>query len=843
MIKLINKKTRQVESLKPDDALMNLKLDGQNWLPLDGEDYFIRSGGTDAGPEFQVVDGSKLYQVLGDTSGEVITSDQYAVESSLRAEYSAGGQFLKSVLGEALFLGLNKDKGLPDDPLSRQIELRRRQLFGKAETAGSVVGSIVPFLAGGAGGLVRSGAKMGAKSLVKRGAKVAGALPSAQVFKVASKAGEKARSFAKGMGAGKKTQALAGALGSGTAFAGIEAGVAGIRESKTVKRQNEFQKTSDTMKSVLGEGLTKAGETFVGVSAWTAGIFGAGKVAGLGVKGVQKGLGVTGKFIGDSFGPGALRKTFFGTEPGARGQKSLELLKKSHFIKGKPNINTEIGKRDVLKQTSDFLENRGILMADGKDRLTKDEVLSSLNQRMEKVGSDIGNYRDILGKLVDKNDDLKSSFVVSSLRVLNKLINDVSPVEKKTLLKPYVKTLKDLGDSILGIKKGKYQLKRYNEMMTTLARKAKYAKRETKELEIDKAYRKAYSVLSKTEDDAFKLLSKNRKEFKFPETIKDIKNLKESKDFYSDLINVQDVLNRAMPTGTQFLFNFHTIGSRDTIFGMLGFFLGGMPGAVAGGFLSKAVQSTKATGYRHLQFARQIESMQTWIKKSRSVGGVKSILMPKIKELPAISGASQLNIPGISNLFFGKSFYNMQQFSEHLDALPEHQKYVVNDPISPVIEDFGGRDNVVSYVAKMASLKRDIVRRMPQATFDEKGKKTYPKAEVNAWLDTINQGINPIGFMSAVQSKKLTQEGYNFFATHYPDWLSEWNINFMSGWREGNIEFDFYKNFLDNQNTMVSDFVFNFLDKDFKGNMPAPPRRQLRGFSPTISDSIAGGMA
>ena len=49
-----------------------------------------------------------------------------------------------------------------------------------------------------------------------------------------------------------------------------------------------------------------------------------------------------------------------------------------------------------------------------------------------------------------------------------------------------------------------------NDMMKFFARKGKYAKREKAELEIDKAYRKAYKTLSNAEDDFYSAYRKDQ---------------------------------------------------------------------------------------------------------------------------------------------------------------------------------------------------------------------------------------------------------------------------------------------------------------------------------------------
>ena len=113
MIRLLNIKSGKVESFKPDEGLLKLRLEGDTFLPLNGESYVVR--GDDG--KYYISDGKNLYKTLGDTSGRLITQDTYAIESAVKAEYSKTGQFLKSALSEALFLGLNKNKALPEDPL------------------------------------------------------------------------------------------------------------------------------------------------------------------------------------------------------------------------------------------------------------------------------------------------------------------------------------------------------------------------------------------------------------------------------------------------------------------------------------------------------------------------------------------------------------------------------------------------------------------------------------------------------------------------------------------------------------------------------------------------------
>ena len=161
-----------------------------------------------------------------------------------------------------------------------------------------------------------------------------------------------------------------------------------------------------------------------------------------------------------------------------------------------------------------------------------------------------------------------------------------------------------------------------------------------------------------------------------------------------------------------------------------------------------------------------------------------------------------------------------------------------------MIEEYGGRDNAVNYTARMANLKRGIVPLMPESSFDEKGNKTYSKADTAKFMETVNQGVSPIGFISALKNQTLTQQGFDLFKHAYPTWLSNFNVNFNAGLRSGQIsqaEGSFYKNFLYGQDIASSDFIFSWLDNEMSQQVSSPPKRQLRRQVPTQSKIAQGG--
>ena len=611
-LRFLDKTTKKPVLIDEKDFNTSLTLEPGRYIPLKGEEYFIK----DEEGEVVKVDGSELVRTLGEKGGEILSHDKAGVELALKGEYSALGQFAKSVLSETLFLGVNKSKAIPKDPIARIIEAERQKQFGASVGAGTAVGTIAPFLAGGAGGVLRQGAKKiikkqiakkttgtkiamdvaqetGVKSAVGKGLEAFKFTPAVGVVKLATKAGDEAGKLAKNLGIGKTGQSIAKGAGITGTLGIAEGGVAGLIEAKAQKDINELDSNRQKYDGVFMAGANKAKEVMIGTSIWTAGLWG-------GAKSIKPILGLAGKvtkpvaeFADKAFGisPSLRKKTFFGTEPGARGQKSLELLKKSHFVLKKPDINTEAGKKVVLKDTIDFIDEMGIL----KGTKNRDQLLDAVNKKLGDVGMIIGDTRKRVYELVKGKPISQEKLFKRYNEKLQSLIDDVSPVERASLLKPYVSTLENIKATLKDTTKDTgFKMKYWNDTMQVLARKAKYSKREAKELEVDKAYRKAYTLLSGAEDKIYASAGKFYKDKGV--NITGFEELKKQKDVYSDLVNVQEVLERAMPTGTQFLFNFHTIGSRDTLLGVLGYYLGGFPGAIAGGLASRGIAGLRAQG-------------------------------------------------------------------------------------------------------------------------------------------------------------------------------------------------------------------------------------------------------
>ena len=827
-IRLLNKKTRKIESFDGKTAIQTLYLEGDKYLPLNGEDYIIKS----ENGEFKVTDGKYLYRTLGDFFGELVTQEEYAVQMAVKAEYTKKGQFLKSALSEALLLGLNKNKALPEDPLSKAIEVERRKQYGGAETAGSIVGSIIPFIAGGVGGALRAGAKVGAKrALTGKVLQQAGKLPSAQVFKGAGKAGEiTKKGIAKLGGTGAKTQAVAGAIGVGVGFAGLEAGIAGTKEAIKTATENEYKTTENTMKSVLGQGYAKGVETFKSTSVVMA-FFGG---AGLALKTTGKALGyVTGKT------PEFLRDRFFGTEFGVRGKKQFEILRKS--FGGKQATKTE-----VLKKADDFLNKEGL-----KDFKTRDTLLVGIKNKLKESGKAIDEARTKAYNSI-KDVDKKIEFVDTYIKGLKGLLKEQKGIKGATINKEFISTVETMiktlegykfrhskTKEVIGIKK-EFKISDIRQIMDVLSRKAKYTKREKAELEIDKVYRKGYSNFSNDEDEIIKrILKKEGISFK---GLKGAKKgtFKEEKDFYSQLKTAEEVVDNAMPPGSNFMRGFANF--RDLLIVGGGGYGFGPGGVIVGAGISVGIQQAQQKGYKYLQMARRAENVSNYMNRVKNVAGIKFLL----NTADETSKQAKITFTGLSTLFFGKTAKTLDEFDSQLQALPPQERYVSGqEDMFSMVEQYGGRVNATNFTVSMAKMKRGIVAIMPQPSFDLKGNKVYAKADTEKFLTSVNQGVSPFGFIKAVQSQKLTQAGFNLFKNNYSSWLSEFNSNFLRGIKTGEIshkEGGYYKSWLKSQNTATSDFIFSYMDREQQiAGQSRPPQRKLRRSEPTISQSIEGG--
>ena len=156
------------------------------------------------------------------------------------------------------------------------------------------------------------------------------------------------------------------------------------------------------------------------------------------------------------------------------------------------------------------------------------------------------------------------------------------------------------------------------------------------------------------------------------------------------------------------------------------------------------------------------------------------------------------------------------------------------------IAKHGGRDSLTRFVAKTAQMKRDIIALMPTYTYDIQGNKTYNEGDKDKFLKVVSQGITPMGFVESIVNQDLTEKGYSLFAKHYPDWLTNFNINFRQAFKAGKIDDNFYWLFLRSRDSTVKDFIYSKLDSDLEEEA-RPPERKMRHTEPRGIDIAQGG--
>ena len=377
--------------------------------------------------------------------------------------------------------------------------------------------------------------------------------------------------------------------------------------------------------------------------------------------------------------------------------------------------------------------------------------------------------------------------------------------------------------------------------MDVLSQNAQFLKKTGGIKDAQKYYRRAYRKMSDLEDAL--VLNIN-----FPENVrvavnKSLDAFKEAKTTFSRLTTLNEAIDRAIPKGGSLVGEFQSI--RGIVGPAIGVGAFGIEGAAVGAFGALAYGGIKTQAPLYLQMARGIENVQPFFNKIKTPAGVKNLLKFGTNAVKKSASQARLNVSGLSTLFFGKTINTLNEFEEQLTALPEHEKYTSGQSdLFSMIEQYGGRDNAVNYTAQMANLKRGVVALMPEPSFDIKGNKTYSKPDKEKFLNIVNQGISPFGFVSALHKQTLTQQGFDLFKTAYPGFLSEFNINFLDGLKSGQIsqvEGFYYKSWLNSQDTSTSDFIFSDLDRTLSQQVTSPPKRQFRRQAPTQSEIAQGG--
>ena len=864
-IRFIDKQKGEVVSLSDNDAQNLIRLYPNKYIPIEKETYYVE--GEDG--KIQPVLGRELNRSIGDSGGSLLSHEQSVIKSAVRSEYSPLGQALKSFGSEAFTFGLLKDRPDLSDPVSVMIEKEREKQFGKWETAGGIAGMIGPLAVGGIGGVLAKGAKTGAKAMIGKGLQQAGKAPSALVFKGASKVGKSV--------AEKSGSKVLGKLAEAGTFIGAEGAIQGTKAAIQQRRENKADSLRKNWDGVLNQGVKGAGEAILATSAGVA-VFGAGGwVAGktLGkIKDTAVAAGLTPKKLAE-----ASQLKFWGAEPGARSRKNMEGIK-NWFSGGKTARTTEERKK-ALNNVERFLDDE-VIPYSKQSINDKDGLLKAIEERADFVSENMKTGRDFLAKFVGNTENFikggmqtKKELVANIQARLTKELNKYSDIEKAGLLKPFVK---DIENWTLGSKKQpgilatelnkpaeKIDISVVNRTMDYFSRKAKFLKREKKELKIDHAYRSVFRSLSDVEDRFFtkwgKLLQKpvtlkGHPEMKFDikEAGNVVRGLKETKDLWSKLESVREFTDNAMPTGTKFLYNMHTISPREGILGITGAAIGGSMGGftgaaiggVAGTLASRGWATAQMSGKTYLwvtkPISRKLYQINNFMQKSKTVSGVKWALTRPNAGIKAMTEEAKMSTNSLSAYILGRGVGRLIDLKEEAESIPPYELASRGDnAMFKDVESYGGRDNAIQYVVNTAKAKRALIEIMPEYTYDIKGKRTISDKDQREYMKTVNQGITPMGFIDSIANQTLTAKGYNLLSKIHPNFLSHFNMNFIQGYKEGKIKNRFYYNFLKSMKSLTSDTIYSNLDQEEVPQQAQVPKRQMRRSQPGITAIAEGG--
>ena len=874
MTKLFDLKTNAAVEFKEDDAAMRLNLDGERYVPIKGEKYAIKDNETD---QVEEVLGENLRQAFGNNKS-LLNFERYAIRKQLESEQSSFGQALKSAANSALTLDLAPEfwglRGRPENPWEEKVKEVETELFGGAQSKGAIVGDILPFLAGGLGGILRAGAKKATKAGVKAGlkraetaSKVAGALPSAQAIKaqlkLSNKAGDLALKGAKKLGI-KKDWALKTIKGSGQGL-GFAGGIAGLQSAKTMVRHKQADplkdyegsdKTHKQFASMLGAGADSFKETFKSSALLMGGLGFAG--------GVLKGSLAAKRAISSKVDKLQPKKHI------AQGAEYLGTKARQQFLKaeGSSFFTNTIAKKnradlrrafDIDKKAPDSEVMRapiryieGILK--GKQPKTRYEAQEVITKHAENIGAKIGNIRNTLSRGWTWNN--RDEFI----KVMKRVRNVPDPVTRKGGGSGFVTQVDKLIDFLQartkkGTYKNKISFKTINQFIDQFTDKANFAKGAAPTL-TQSLNRKARPILVKYENKvAGDLLKKDKKSSKY---VKELMNLKKE---YQKSSVIKGIMDKGTMPGEGFLtqhtikeiFMAGTLGIGSAIGGgVLGGPLGAGIGLAASLGVVGAREYARATGKMLLSVGNRMDAVQKYMSQSSSAQGVKKVFAGKTKDLEAklmmfsekagIKEPFRVTTKVLGSMFGFEDTDTIEKLTEKIAFTNEFDQMTQgNEDISFALEKFGGDQAGQAFFDETNKVKDVIKQSMPKPTVDSVGRPSFSKIDTKKFLDNMQASLTPVGFTKAVEKGTLTRHQYGIFKNLYPKFCSEFNVSLQEGLLDGSIkETNAVRNYLNLQKggSSSSDFSFFQLDQALKHEEMRAPQRMYRNTANQPTSSL-----
>ena len=803
MIRAYDLKQKKAVELNDREALNAMTLHGDRFVPVRDDDYVVLNKGGDA----MEVKGQDLMAALGD-GGELMDPQRFHIRKQLEAENSQVGQFLKGMANEALTLGMVKET--QDNPWEQMVEEERVKMFGRAEGAGRIAGNILPFLAGGVGGILSQGAKTGVKAVAGKTLKGIGKYtPSSAIIRGAVKSGDKAADMVKGLGYGAGLQGVARATGSGLAFAGAEAaseGIGqGIQQAAINKRKREFpghQEAGRKMDSAVGEGFKRAGQVFTETSVLMAALGVGGKVVGIGAKGVAKGASWTKKGL-EKAGEKA-RESFLGV----RRTKDLQILdrafdpvKEAVLPKPYPNVKDLLtGKKTLMvgdpipeKSKKQVFQNVvNYLSESGKVPKTKDEAIKLLTVKDKNLSTMLKRLRT--SPAFNQEINAKNvPFTMLPQEFYKKLRGLASDVELTTDLRPFALYLRRLEQFT---QNNTLKLSDLFKISQGFAENAKFGAGEVQK-KVHKVFRKAYRMSSDYEDLVLSKIQQThlqRQPFDTPfrkdlqKILKDYSELSNTKREFEKNKTVLDLLNRdrdrMFSKGLFSLGDFYLGKDIAFISGAagLGAGLAGGPLAGIGAAVGIAVGGNimKRTGYRMLQLANLTDNAHQVMSLVKTPKGIQSVLNGTSKAFKTMDTQYKkiynMDTAKLSQFMLGRTYNNFEEFNRGLLALDDVDRLTQGtEDLFGMVDLYGGEKTASSFNRQVIGMKQRIMQRLPRPIMREpaSGKLVYDQAEKRDFYNTLNQGMSVAGFLKAFKNSELSRDGVMFFKENYPDFYDD----------------------------------------------------------------------
>ena len=849
MARLYNLSTKKPEEFSSKEAYNRLNLEQDKYAPIKDEKYFMEN----QDGRMQEVMGQNVFSSMGD--GYKLQDEQtYAIRKQLRAENSQAGVFAKTLVDQALTLGMVDDiYNAPKNALEAEIKRNREDIFGTAIKAGDIAGIIAPFAIGGIGGLARLAGAGVIRTALRTGLKGAGYAPTGLLVKGALKAskevGEKSAKLVAKMGGGKKAQALAKYGAGTTTVLGLDAGVEGVKETARQTREAQIaskdkNKAHYKMSQILGQGVNAAAESFTSGALFMAG---AGLIGGTGL-GAAK-LSVWGaKKIAEKV-PDKLRKSFFNDKDV---KKTITKFRETFKI-GKNESDEKVFKKAAESVKEEF---------GGQIPTTRKDFLNKVQLKKQSIGIDLGADRKFMKKIHDSYSNVIGKGTPQTKKVVNEgIFNTLNEgferlkklpkeLEKGQTARGFISSINRLQRAVnKRFEQGKLDFDDLYNTSKVLADKGNL-KATTEKLSTSKKYfRQAYGIMSDAENKYIETLSQNKA---FKDITKNLgkdfgnrfKNFTRNKRRFEVLSTFEEPMKDLVRKPLSPFSNFF-LAREAMIAGGIGGVALGRPGiALTALGAGAGLEIARRSGYKFLQTANKIESSANFFRKSKTVQGVTNLI-----EQPASTSLMKASTLGL--FFLGKPVKNMEEFDRSIQSLdPLDQVTQGQEDLIETVGEFGGNRNINTFNNKLVDIKRFILQTKPQPQINPTtGKKHYDSLEEKVYLKKISNVVSPQGFVRAVKKGEMTHEDYKTFSGFYPEFATNFVVSLTQGVQDGRIKNKKIDQFLSIcKNSDSKDLIYYQLDKMNQGaamqyNQHPKRKVNIKTYSePSVSERARSGI-